>query len=219
MIYPYLIFSLTGFLLGGILFSYYLPRILKGIDICEVSQDHNPGAMNAFHYGGVPVGILCLLCDLLKGFLPVFLAMRTLNFQSSWFALVIASPAAGHALAPFSHRHGGSRHGGGKAIAVSFGALLGLLPASFLVFLLAAFYLFFSLVWIIRPHERRTVVTFSLFAASAMGAAFYTGGWSFSLGALLLSFAVVCKNFRDARFPLPGLWPRKEKEELQPERR
>lgn len=216
MIYPYLLFSLVGFLLGGILFSYYLPLFLKGVDICALSRDHNPGAMNAFHYGGVPVGILCLACDLLKGFLPVFFAMRALNVRSSWFALVIAAPAAGHALAPFSRR-GGSRHSGGKAIAVSFGALLGLLPASFLVFLLAAFYLFFSLVWIIRPHERRTVVTFSLFAACALGAAFYTGGWSFSLGALLLSFVVVCKNLRDAQ--LPGLWPRKEKEELQPEHR
>lgn len=198
-IYRYLFTALGGFALGGVLFSYHLPKLLKGIDVRALSPDHNPGTVNAFKYAGWPVGALCLLCDLMKGFLPVFLAMRVLDFQSPWFALIIAAPVLGHAAAPLY------RGRGGKAIAASFGALLGLLPVSFLVFLLAALYLFFSLVWIIYPHERRTVAVFSLFSLFSAAAALYTGRWSFSLGALLLSAVVIWKNLHDARFPFPDV--------------
>lgn len=189
----FFLYAAFGFVLGGVLFSYHLPKLLKGIDVRAVSADHNPGTVNAFHYAGVPVGVLCLLCDLAKGFVPVFLAMRVLDFYNPWFALVILAPVLGHATAPLYHGQGG------KAIAASFGVLLGLLPVSFLVFLLAALYLFFSLIWVIRPHERRTVVTFCLFAAFSVLAALHTGLWSFSLGSSLLSATVIVKNLRDAR--------------------
>lgn len=189
--------ALFGFCLGGVLFSYHLPKLLKGVDVRLVSGDHNPGTVNAFKYAGVPVGILCLLCDLCKGFIPVFLAAQALDPSRLWFALIICAPALGHAMAPLYH------HQGGKAIAATFGALLGLLPGSFLVFLLAALYLFFSLIWVINPHERRTVVTFGLFAALAALAAFYTQRWSFALGCALLSAVVILKNYRDAKLPLP----------------
>lgn len=192
-IFRYLLFALLGFSLGSVLFSYHLPKLLKGVDICVLSADHNPGTANAFHHAGVPVGILCLLCDLTKGFVPVFLAMRSLDPRSPWFALVIAAPALGHAMAPLYH------HRGGKAIAATFGALLGLLPVSFLVFVLAALYLFFSLVRIIRPNERRTVVVFTLFAALAVADAAQTGRWPFALGAVLLSLTVIAKNIQDAK--------------------
>ncbi len=185
--------ALLGFGLGGVLFSYHLPKLFKGIDVYEVSADHNPGTMNAFKSAGVPVGILCLLCDLCKGFLPVFFAMRLVDPSRLWFALVLCAPALGHATAPLYH------HRGGKAIAASFGALLGLLPVSFLVFLLAALYLFFSLIVVIHPHERRTVVTFGLFSVFTALAAFRTGHWSFALGAALLSMVVITKNYQDAR--------------------
>lgn len=194
----YLLYAFLGFSLGGVLFSYHLPKLLKDVDVRALSPDHNPGTVNAFKYAGVPVGILCLLCDLLKGFLPVFLAMRLLDWNRLWFALVIAAPALGHAMAPLYRRQGG----GGKAIAATFGALLGLLPTSFLVFLLAALYLFFSLVWVVKPHERRTVVTFGLFSLFSGVTAMFTGHWSFCLGAALLSAVVILKNYRDARLPV-----------------
>ncbi len=189
----YLFFALFGFCLGGVLFSYHLPKLLKGVDICELSPDHNPGTVNAFKLAGMPVGILCLLCDLFKGFFPVFIACRWLDTTRLWFALVLCAPALGHAMAPLYHNKSG------KAIAATFGALLGLLPNSFLVVPLIVFYLFFSLVWVINPHERRTVITFTLFSLSALGLAFFTGQWSFALGAVLLSTVVIAKNYRDAR--------------------
>lgn len=196
-VFRYIGFALFGFCLGGVLFSYHLPKLFKGVDIRFLSGDHNPGTVNAFKYAGVPLGILCLLCDLCKGFIPVFLAAQMLDPFRLWFALIICAPALGHAVAPLYH------HRGGKAIAATFGALLGLLPGSYLVLLLAALYLFFSLILVINPHERRTVVTFGLFAALAVLAAFYTQRWSFALGCALLSAVVILKNYRDAKLPLP----------------
>lgn len=184
----FILFALLGFGLGGILFSYHLPKLFKGIDICEVSEDHNPGTYNAIHYAGVPVGILCLLCDLMKGFLPVFFAMRMLDYRMLPFALVLAAPVLGHACAPLYRKKGG------KAVAVTFGALLGLLPESMAVFLLAALYLFFSVAIVINPHEKRTVVVFFLFTALAAVGAAFTGRWSIALGCAAISCIVMLKN-------------------------
>ena len=44
--FRYLLFSLFGFLLGSVLFSYHLPRLLKGVDIralsCLLYTSSNP---------------------------------------------------------------------------------------------------------------------------------------------------------------------------------
>ena len=41
------LYSIFGFLLGGVLFSYHLPKLLRGVDIVALSPDHNPGTANA----------------------------------------------------------------------------------------------------------------------------------------------------------------------------
>ena len=69
----YFLISALGYLLGGVLFSYHIPLFMRGIDIVEVSEDHNPGTANAVKYAGVSVGMICLAADLAKGFLPVWM--------------------------------------------------------------------------------------------------------------------------------------------------
>ena len=49
---------------------------------------------------------------------------------------------------------------GGKAIAVSFGVLLGLFPELHPAVYLAFFFIFFSVVVIINPHSLRSILTF-----------------------------------------------------------
>lgn len=180
---------LFGYLCGSILFSEYLPKFLCGVDITQASEDHNPGTANAMKYAGVPVGLLCLLCDLGKGFFPVRMALGLTDMESYWFAFLMAAPAAGHAFSLFKRGHGG------KAIAVSFGTMLGLWPMKELLAALIVLYLFFSLVLVIRPNERRTVVTFFLFAAAA--AVFGLTGripTPVGLGAFFIAAIVIHKN-------------------------
>lgn len=136
MILSYLFHIFIGFLSGSILYSYLWPKWICHIDITQLSDDHNPGTFNAMKLAGPRVGILCLVCDVCKGFFPLWFASKALSWQHPLFAVVLAAPMFGHAYSPFFHGRGG------KAIAVSFGCLLGLWPFCNLLVLLAGFYLF-----------------------------------------------------------------------------
>lgn len=205
-------FILLGFLSGSVLYSQYLPWHMKRINIIEISEDHNPGTSNVMKYAGVPLGILCLICDVAKGFIPVFAAMRFVSPQDIMVALILAAPVAGHAFSVF---HRGQ---GGKAIAVTFGTLLGLWPDTQLFLVLCAFYLLFSLVVVIRPNERRTVFTFLCFGAVALMRT-YMGRLPLpiSLGAIGESGIVIRKNLRGAKLPAVSI-PTKPGQELGIER-
>lgn len=155
----YLVYMILGYLSGSVMYAYLIPKTLKHIDIRELSKDGNPGAANAFLHAGVPIGILVILCELLKGAIPVWAAAQNLNISHLLFAPVMAAPVLGHAFPIF---FGGKS--GGKSIAVSFGVLLGLYPNLSPALTLAALYLLFSLIIVITPHFYRSVVTFLLFA-------------------------------------------------------
>ncbi len=150
-----LFFSIAGYLCGSFLSAYYLPLWLRHIDVTNGARDRNPGAANAFLQAGIPCGILVLLCELGKGTLPVLAASRCLPVGCPGFIPVMLAPVIGHAWSCF---YGG----GGKAIAVSFGVLIGLLPEGRPLLLLIFFYLLFTLVLKIPSHTRRTIVTFAL---------------------------------------------------------
>lgn len=154
----YMLWSIIGYISGSILYAYWLPKLICRKDVVTDSSDGNPGTANAYKNGGFFVGTLVLFCELLKGFLPVFFARRVTTVESLLFVPVLISPVLGHAF-PFLQSKKG-----GKAIAVSFGVLLGLLPIWQPVILLAAVYLSFSLVLIINPHLLRSVCTFFVFA-------------------------------------------------------
>lgn len=185
-----IIMVVVGMLCGSILFSRYLPQLLKKVDIVALSDDHNPGTANAMQYAGIPVGILCLLGDLFKGILPMHIALRLGLESGGLFSLIMAAPVLGHAYSLF---HRGK---GGKAIAVSFGVLIGLMPIhTEPIFALCIIYLFFSLVVRIRPHTRRTRITYILLALSSLYMVY--AHWiprQVCGGMLLISCIVVHKN-------------------------
>lgn len=181
----YLFFSLLGFVCGSTLFAYWIPRLLRGIDVRTLSADHNPGVANAYVCGGFWVGTLSLLCELGKGFWPVFLGSRFTDNTSLLFVPVMAAPVFGHAF-PFFHKEKG-----GKAIAVSFGVMLGLLPEIRPLLYLILYFLLFSLVIILRPHSLRTVVTFGLFALTVFLRVPRT---SVAVGCFLISCIVILRH-------------------------
>ncbi len=184
----YALIIVFGFLTGGILFSYHLPIWLRGVDVTALGADHNPGTANAVRYAGAPVGLLCLMADMFKGFLPVRVGMEWLNMESLWFAAVMTAPVLGHAIAPFYRRIPG-----GKAIAVSFGVLMALRPVTDAVWILAGLYILFSLVIVIRPDERRTVWTFAVFAIWMLTVRLKRQK-AIALGCAVMSAVVMWKN-------------------------
>lgn len=150
-------FIIIGYLSGSILYARMFGSLIKGRDIISESKDRNPGTANAFMQGGFWCGVLTLVFDMAKGFLPVFLYFHSsLTWQSAglWQALILAAPVFGHIYPVFYHFRGG------KGIATTFGCLLGLFPDIKAAVVLAFFFLFFSLVLRVTPHFNRTIWTY-----------------------------------------------------------
>lgn len=153
----YIIWTLIGYFSGSILYAYLIPRYMNHINICEVSDDGNPGTANVFKYAGIPAGCLVICLELLKAFFPVFVAARRVDPGRLPFAFIMAAPVLGHAFSPFF------KGKGGKAIAASFGVVLALFPDLYPLATLAFFYILFSTVVVIKPHFFRSIMTFCLF--------------------------------------------------------
>ncbi len=108
-----------GYLLGGIPFAYLIGRFFVHRDIRNVA-DGNPGAANVIRSGGWGIGMLAVILEILKGFLPVYLARR--SGLTEWQLVPVAlAPILGHATQPFLG------FCGGKALAASGGAWLALI--------------------------------------------------------------------------------------------
>ena len=158
----YFFWGILGYLSGSVLYAYWLPLWLRKRDVTKLSDDQNPGTANAFKYAGIPTGILVLVCELAKGAVPVAIVAHILDPADYRFALVLCAPVLGHAF-PIPYP---KKMEGGKAIAVSFGCLIGLLPEWRPLCYLIIFYLLFSLVFRIYPHLYRSIVTFTCFVAA-----------------------------------------------------
>lgn len=167
---------LLGYLAGSIPFGLLVGR-LKGVDI-RTQGSGNIGATNAGRVLGKPYGVLVFLLDLLKGLLPVLLAGALLRNRLAGsgpaeahllWVLVAAACIAGHMFPVFL----GFR--GGKGVATSLGALLGIFPY-FTWPGLAAFG-----VWVVITFATRYVSAGSVAAAAAFPIIFALwaacGGW------------------------------------------
>lgn len=152
------LFIIGGYLSGSVLYARVFSALFRCGDIAAASPDKNPGTANAFTYGGFACGALTLVFDLAKGFVPVFL-FQTLNPVPQYpaaLAFVLSAPVLGHAFPVFFRFHGG------KAIAVSFGCLLGLYPRLSALLVLACVFVFFSLILQISPNYYRTFLSYVL---------------------------------------------------------
>ena len=178
-------YVLLGYLSGSLLWANFFGNLLAGEDVAADSPDGNPGAFNAFRYGGFWCGCLTLCFDVCKGFLPVRLFCRSAALMPSiGLALVLAAPVIGHTHSVF--------HGfrGGKGIAVSFGCLLGLAPELKPLLVLAAVFILFSTVIKVSPHYYRTLAAY-IAAIPAMFLA--VRSWAVRGGFLLIAQTIISK--------------------------
>lgn len=188
MIYRWFFFILFGFLFGSILFSKSVPKLLLSKDVTNESSDKNPGAANVFIHCGIKCGIFCLFLDMLKGFLPVFIAKYYLNIENPLFSLVIFAPSLGHGLGLFY------KFRGGKCIATFFGTMIALLPYSYIGFLLAFLYILFSTGIKISPNSRRSIITFSLYIIISLSILIPLKKYSVAIGTSLCSVLAIIKH-------------------------
>jgi glycerol-3-phosphate acyltransferase PlsY len=152
MIIQCIVLTMLGFISGSIMYSYFIPKLAAQVDVIKSSEDGNPGSSNAIKAGGLPLGLLCMLLDVLKAFIPVFVAVYLFNLKDGYIIPVLVAPVLGHAFSPFL----GLR--GGKAVSVTFGSLLGIITISRIVFLFAVVLAFFSFILVICPNSTRIIV-------------------------------------------------------------
>jgi glycerol-3-phosphate acyltransferase PlsY len=124
--------AIAAFILGSIPFSVIIGRWLLKKDITKYG-DGNPGSANVFRAGSKKVGFLAVVLDIIKGIPFVFIAHYVLELPVLAPVIIAVCAVLGHAYSPFLHWKGG------KAIAVTFGTTLGLMPQYevFMVFAIA----------------------------------------------------------------------------------
>ncbi len=177
---------LAAFLLGSIPFGLLMARA-RGIDI-RAHGSGNIGATNVFRVIGKKEGTVCLLLDMLKGFVPVALAVNfiqiagrpvqvPLGLPETWSLILPESQALAAQIAHIAtalcavlgHNYSpwvGFK--GGKGISTSAGVIIGLMP--FAVIILLA-------VWLLLAFTTRYVSVASIGAALVLPLVTLWGSW------------------------------------------
>ncbi|OON41915.1 acyl-phosphate--glycerol-3-phosphate O-acyltransferase [Izhakiella australiensis] len=109
---------------GMIIFAYLCGSISSAILVCRLARlpdprengSGNPGATNVLRIGGKAAAATVLVCDVLKGMVPVWLAYY-LGLSPLWLGLIAIAACLGHIYPIFFHFQGG------KGVATAFGAI------------------------------------------------------------------------------------------------
>ena len=140
---------LAAYLIGSIPTGYWIGKA-RGIDIRKVGSC-STGATNVYRSVGKVEGILTMILDLLKGYLPVLYSQKisaalTLNSGNLAFDLSDVAPVAVALTAIIGHSKSiFLSFGGGKSAATGLGTMLAFsLPAGGLTFLTWISIVFFS---------------------------------------------------------------------------
>jgi glycerol-3-phosphate acyltransferase PlsY len=150
-----LLWTAIGFLSGSIPFSLLVGRWFARADVRRYG-DGNPGATNAWRVGGWRVGVVALLLDCLKGFIPVGLAHFRCGVSGWPLVPVTLAPVLGHAFSPFL------RFRGGKAVAATFGIWTGLTLGEAPIVMGASMALFY---WVQSADAWAVILTMSVLLA------------------------------------------------------
>lgn len=188
----YLLIIFGGFILGNIPFSYLIPKLFLKKDICIESDDHNPGAANAFKLCGPIVGMTCLIFDFGKGYAPVLLAYKLVSADNILFSAVMIAPVLGHATGMFMHFKGG------KCIASAFGTVAAVLPETRVGLILAGVYILFSTVFKITPNTKRSIAAFSVFGVLSFVILICEGQLPIALGCVGISLIAIYRHKKSA---------------------
>lgn len=119
----HILFPVFGYLVGSIPFGLVIGRMV-GIDV-RTQGSRNIGATNVNRLLGKKLGLLTLVCDCLKGLLPMYLATLFLPETASKELIVVLSgvmAVVGHMFPVYL------KFRGGKGVATGLGVFLFLSP-------------------------------------------------------------------------------------------
>ena len=165
-------YLILAYLCGAIPFGYIIAKLFKHIDIRKQGSG-NTGATNVYRTISKPLGILTLILDALKGFIPVYLVTLT-NPSSYWIVIAVALVTIlGHIFTVFLNFKGG------KGVATACGAFLAMNSLAVLICFL---------VFVIILLIFRYVSLASIFAAIILPISLYLLDSSSEL--LIFSFVI-----------------------------
>ncbi len=172
---------LVGYAVGSVSPSALIARA-RGIDLRSAGSG-NPGATNAGRVMGRSVGYLVGLIDVLKGFVPTVLALWLFGTVPALLAGLGA--VLGHVSSPWLRGHGG------KGVATSFGAVLGVAPVWALI-AIAVFLVVFAVTrWVALASIGAAMsLVVTAVAVAVWGEHPYPGafvGWAVVLAAIVIS--------------------------------
>ena len=114
---PYFII-ISAYLIGSLSTAIIVCQLM-GLDDPRTVGSNNPGATNVLRIGGKKAAFFTLLGDILKGLLPVLVAVQ-LGLNLNWLILVGIAAFLGH-LYPLYYGFKG-----GKGVATAIGVFLGI---------------------------------------------------------------------------------------------
>ena len=127
--------ALFGYLLGSVPTGLILTKLFSKKDPREIGSK-NIGATNIFRTTGKALGVMTLIGDLLKGAIPVWLAIQW-GESDLWIATAGLTPILGHIFPIFLGFKGG------KGVATALGIYLVISPIAVLI----EFLIFAGIVW------------------------------------------------------------------------
>ena len=134
----WLLFPLSAYLLCAIPFGKLISRKVAGIDITRQGSG-NVGATNVARVIGFKWGILTLVLDALKGFIPAYLCRTFSSGSGTALMVVVLASLLGHQFSIFQ------KFRGGKGVATALGIYLAISPGYTLIvagFFVLTVYLF-----------------------------------------------------------------------------
>ncbi len=190
--------ALFAYMLGSIPFGVVLTRLFADIDLCSLGSG-NIGATNVLRCAGIKLGLLTLLLDIIKGALPVYLALHLLNTDRGGLTLYPYIVALCAFLGHLFPLYFGLRNGG-KGVATAWGCFLVLSPLSGLLALLM-----FALVVLVFKRVSLASLTAALALPPILG--FVTASLMGALFSALMALGIVYRHKQNIARLIQGKEP------------
>ncbi|RCW51461.1 MULTISPECIES: glycerol-3-phosphate 1-O-acyltransferase PlsY [unclassified Halanaerobium] len=153
---------LLSYLIGSIPSGFLLTKFVMKKDVREYGSG-NIGATNVARVMGLKAGILVAIFDILKGYIALMVGQYILGSSAPelYILLIAAASIAGHDWSVFLG------FSGGKGVATTFGVILRLYPAAFVVY---------AVIWILIVFKTRYVSLGSILGSITLPfTVFFTG--------------------------------------------